>query len=235
MSQSSFTRSLFTSTLVTGVIFSATALPFAVMKSNVVDIKIQNQSVVSSELQYLAAPYLSIAGGVSVAVGIGVFGVLGWRNSSRKLSNTAATNDTLAKSLAAHQAELERIKFSETRLRTQDLGQFLQPESTWAAPANPRPNYSLERPSSKIEIVESDPIIPVHCIAPPSPSPVKLAHAMKPGVTAAFTQPGKAVATQPNEALEPSLEPIENLMTQIQQLSRQVEELRNHSSGHMAA
>lgn len=234
MSQSSFAQSLFASACVTGVIFSATALPFAALKSNVVNVEIQNKPVVSSELQYLAAPYLAVAGGVSVAVGVGVFGILGWRNSARKLSSTAATNADLSKTLSAHQAELERIKFSEARLRTQDLSQFLQPDPTWPAPLPTAPSHPL--PSSKIEIVEAQPAIPMHRVAPPTISPAKLAHAMKPSVASTVITPSMAaMESLPSASPAATQEPLDSLVSQIQQLSRQVEELRSHSSPRMVA
>ena len=232
MSQSSFAQSLFASTCVTGVIFSATALPFAALKSNVVNVEVQNQPIFTSELQYLAAPYLTVAGGVSAAVGVGVFGILGWRNSARKLSSTAATNADLSKTLAAHQAELERIKFSDARLRNQDLSQFLQADSAWPAPSAP----SRPRPSSNIEIVEAQPVIPMHRVAPPEISTTKLAHAMKPSIVpATIAQAGKVVESRSSESPAVAQEPLESLMSQIQQLSRQVEELRSPSSTRMAA
>ncbi|MFH7242239.1 MAG: hypothetical protein ACHWZW_05240 [Spirulina sp.] len=233
MSQSSFAQSLLASTCVTGIIFSATALPFAALKSNVVNVEIQNQPIFTSELQYLAAPYLAVAGGVSAAVGVGVFGILGWRSSARKLSNTVATNADLSKSLDVHKAELERIKFSEARLRTQDLSQFLQADSTsWAASPAPRPTRV---PKSNIEIVDAEPVIPMHRIAPPEPSPAKLAHAMKPAASG-LSQVGKGFESRPSVApVVAEQEPLESLLSQIQQLSRQVEELRSRSSTQMAA
>jgi cell division protein FtsB len=232
MSQSSFTRSLFASTCIAGAIFSAITLPFASLKSNVVNLEVQNKPIVTSELQYLAAPYLAVAGGVSVAVGVGVFGILGWRNSARKLSNTAATNADLSKTLAAHQAELERIKFSEARLRTQDLNQFLQSDPTWPAPTAP----SHPLPSSKIQIVHDQPAIPMHQVAPPAPSPAKLAQAMKPSVVPTVIVPTMAaVESHSSTSSAATQEPLESLVSQIQQLSRQVEELRSHSATRMVA
>ena len=236
MSQSSFAQSLLASTCVTGIIFSAAALPFAALKSNVVNVEIQNQPVVSSELQYLAAPYLAVAGGVSAAVGVGVFGILGWRNSARKLANTAAVNADLSKTLDVHKAELERIKFSEARLRTQDLSQFLKADSeSWEAPQTaPLPRKA---PKSNIEIVEAEPVIPMHHIAPPEPSPAKLAHAMKPTVMASsLSLADKGVESHPTVVpMAAEQEPLESLLSQIQQLSRQVEELRGRSSSQIAA
>ncbi len=125
MSQSPFARSLFIAACVSGAIFSATAAPLAIFKSNTVGIELQNKSIYSSELKYLAGPYLALAGGVSAAVGLGAFGLMGWRQSSRKLAGVESARQVMARDLAVHQAELERIKFSEARLHNADLNTFL--------------------------------------------------------------------------------------------------------------
>jgi hypothetical protein len=232
MSQSSFAQSLFASACVTGVIFSATALPFAALKSNVVNVEVQNKSIVTSELQYLAAPYLAVAGGVSLAVGVGVFGLLGWRNSGQKLASTTEAKDDLSKRLAAHQSELERIKFSDARLTSQDLSQFLHTDPAWPAPTVVSP----PSPSSNIQIVSDQPVLPMHYIESPATSPTKLAHAMKPSVVSAVISPTMAaVESRPSDSPAVAQEPLDSLMSQIQQLSRQVEELRSHSSPRIAA
>ncbi len=146
MSQSSFAQALFASACVTGAIFSATTLPFAALKSNVVNIEVQNKPVFTSELQYLAAPYLAVAGGMSLAVGVGVFGLLGWRTSGQTLASTAEANRDLAQRLAAHQLELEQIKFSDARLKSQNLSHFLQAESAHGPQPAPAQQQCLGPP-----------------------------------------------------------------------------------------
>ncbi|MEB3288880.1 MAG: hypothetical protein VKI82_03130 [Leptolyngbya sp.] len=143
MSQSSFSQALLASACVTGAIFSATTLPFAALKSNVVNIEVQNKPVFTSELQYLAAPYLAVAGGMSLAVGASVFGLLGWRNSGQKLASTAATNQDLAQRLAAQQLELEQIKFSDARLQSKDLSHFLMADQDWSTALAPSQLQSM--------------------------------------------------------------------------------------------
>ncbi|HIK45592.1 MAG TPA: hypothetical protein IGR64_12020 [Leptolyngbyaceae cyanobacterium M65_K2018_010] len=226
MGQSSFAHSLFTSTCVAGVVFSATALPFAALKTNVVNLEIQNQPVFTSELKFLAAPYLAIAGGISAAVGVGVFGVLGWRDSAQKLAGSESTKAELAKRLASHQAELERIKFSESRLRTQDLTAFLQPsESAWVGIEAPKatiatPEPSLGKSTKHLEQGE----VNYHAKGIGQPETNGHSH-------------GKFNANHSNlnGAHHGEQEPLESLLSQLQHLSRQVEELRNNSASQWAA
>lgn len=230
MGQSSFAQSLLAATCVTGVMFSVAALPFAALKSNVINVELQNQPIFNSELQYLAAPYLSVTGAMSVAVGVGIFGVLGWRNSARKLVSAEASKSDLTKNLATYQAELERIKFSDARLRTQNLSGFLQPETAWAAPASPV--VAVPAP-----VVEPPAIMPLHRVPQPLAQPQVVTNVAHPDAAVpAISHPKPTFAEVPHAVpVEESAEPLESLLSQLQSLSRQVEELRNHSSRHLAA
>ncbi len=232
MSQSSFTHSLFASTCVAGIIFSAATLPFTALRSNVVNVELQNQPVFASELKYLAAPYLTVAGGISIAVGVGVFGVLGWRHSVSKLAGSESLKADLAKSLTAYQAELERIKFSESRLRTQKLGAFLEPsesslEAIYQGFGEQKDSVATVQPQSMVKSLHrSEPQLDGHHHLAVSAQP-----------TSAAVSHGKAYSTSP---MRPSVaevehEPFENLLTQLHHLSRQVEDLKNSSTSQLAA
>ncbi|NMF84919.1 hypothetical protein [Nodosilinea sp. P-1105] len=217
MSHSPFACSLFTSACVAGAIFSASAIPFALFKSNTINIELQNRSVYSSEIQHLAAPYLAVSSGFSVAVGMGIFGLLGWRHSARKLATVESNNAELTRSLTIHQAELERIKFSEARLGLHDLKPFLQPDLPLAAAAE-------------------------DLVMPPEPQvqPLPVAAAVNPAEPPLEMVYGKASAPvygspQGGSARQTAAEPLESLLQQLQQLSQQVEELRGHRTGNLAA
>jgi hypothetical protein len=217
MSQSPLARSLFTSACVSGVVFSAAALPFAAFKSNIVDLELQNQSIYSAELQYLAAPYLAATGGVSAALGLGVFGLVGWRQSARRVAEAESARQEMLRSLTAHQAELERIKFSEARLRSQNLTAFLQPGVDGAALA-PAPNGAEPYASAVVGMGST---------------------ASQPSFAAATAEVSQNVPT-PVETLDsqktfealaqPRHESLENLLHQLHQISKQVEELRSGSN-----
>jgi hypothetical protein len=225
MSQSSFAHSLLASTCVTGIIFSATALPFAALKSNVVNVELQNQPIFSSELQYLAAPYLAVAGGMSVAVGVGVFGVLGWRHSARKLSTIESNKAELTKTLAVHQAELERIKFSDARLRNQNLSAFLQPETPWQEASGPMSTHPR---------VEAQPAMPVHRLTQPEVSHQQFT-SVKPDAVVINPSRPMPMESSHYSGSEMTHEPLESLLSQLQHLSHQVEELKKRSATQLAA
>jgi len=221
MSQSPFARSLFVTACVSGAIFSATAAPLAFFKANTVGFELQNKTIYSSELKYLAGPYLALAGGVSAAIGLGTFGLIGWRQSSRKLAAVESARQALAHDLAVHQAELERIKFSEARLRSANLNAFLYPaqteESSISAASKVGAEVNAPRPETMSTAISE----------PPS----------QPFLTG-FNQPvpidSDRAAYMPNHHA-PGSEPLDQLLKQLHQLSEQVEELRGRSDNRLAA
>ena len=227
MVQSPFARSLVISACVSGVVFSIATAPFALFKSNIIGVEVQNRDVYSAELKYLAGPYLALSGGMSAAVGLGIFGLMGLRQSTRKIAEAESAQQEIVRSLAVNQAELERIKFSEARLRSQNLNAFLQPafaETPVAQISGTSQSVSREAFSKAISEV------------PPS-----------------YAQPGRlsAMLESPQELVqpvaleiprsvyesssEPGHEPLENLLQQLHQISQQVEELRGRPSNQLAA
>lgn len=221
MSQSPFARSLFVAACVSGAIFSATAAPLAIFKANTVGFELQNRTIYSSELKYLAGPYLALAGGVSAAIGLGTFGLMGWRQSSRKLAGIESARQALAHDLAVHQAELERIKFSEARLRNANLNTFLYPAQAEKFSTNEASQVRAEMSVPRPETVSAA------MSEPPSQS-----------FPTGFNQPvpidSNFAAYVPNHHA-PGSEPLDQLLKQLHQLSEQVEELRGRADNRLAA
>jgi hypothetical protein len=222
MSQSPFARSLFIAACVSGAIFSATTAPLAIFKSNIVGIELQNKSIYSSELKYLAGPYLALAGGMSAAVGLGAFGLMGWRQSSRKLAGVESSRQAMAHDLTVHQAELERIKFSEARLRNANLNAFLYQGQAEEADVSTASKIALESKLARPEAGVTSP-----SIGQPAGQPF----------ANGFSQPiaidSSRAAYAPSHA--PGSEPLDQLLKQLHQLSEQVEELRGRSGNRLAA
>ncbi|TVP65085.1 MAG: hypothetical protein EA342_15030 [Leptolyngbya sp. LCM1.Bin17] len=151
---------------------------------------------------------------------MGIFGLLGWRHSARKVASVESNNVELAKSLAIHQAELERIKFSEARLGSHDLRPFLQPDLPLASASEdlvmlsepqeqPLPVAAAINPSTKVDL-------PLEMIYGKASAPVY----------------GSAQEVVVNQTAP---EPLDSLLQQLQQLSQQVEELRGHRNGNLVA
>ena len=235
MSQSPFARAFITSACVAGAVFTASTLPLALTKSKVVDIELQNQTLFSSEVQDLATPYLSLSGAFSIALGFGVFGILGWQNSARKLSRIQGESTELARELAIHQAELERIKFSESRLKTQSLATFLIPDT---APNPGRGAGVAGLPqmqtavASKADDLSTTSPQPEHLLQQVSmvQGQGNLQQSFTPNTPQPFVENGT-----PQSGIEPKGEILTNLLHQLSQLSQQVEELRDTKTNGLAA
>ncbi len=233
MSQSPFARSLFISACASGVVFSIATVPFSMFKSNIIGVQLQNRDVYSAELKYLAGPYLALAGGMSAAVGLGVFGLIGWRQSARKVAGAESERQDVLRSLAVYQAELERMKFSEARLRSQNLSAFLSPEL----------DSTVVQSSGSPETVPVDASSRAASETQSSYSHIGLvtAPAMRPNM--ALEDPQGLVQPVALEGHRPIYEsgsgqghePLENLLQQLHQISQQVEELRGRSSNQLAA
>lgn len=220
MSQSPFARSLFIAACISGALFSATAAPLAIFKSNTVGIELQNKSIYSAELKYLAGPYLALAGGVSAALGLGAFGLMGWRQSSRKLAGMESARQAMARDLAVHQAELERIKFSEARLHSANLSAFLYPDQVEAASGM----SAVSSAGSEVKSPRSEMVSAVTASTPSQP------------VAKGFSQPmtiesSRTALASPYGA---NPEPLDQLLSQLHHLSEQVEELRGRSDNRLA-
>lgn len=227
MSQSPFARSLFVAACVSGAIFSATTAPLAIFKSNTVGVELQNKSIYSSELKYLAGPYLALAGGVSAAVGLGAFGLMGWRQSSRKLAGVESARQAMARDLAVHQAELERIKFSEARLRNANLNAFLYPGQAEEVDASTASKISLEPKLVRPEAVVTSPTN-----GQLAGQPMANVFSQPIAINSSLVDSSRAVYTPSPEAVS---EPLDQLLKQLHQLSEQVEELRGRSGNRLAA
>ncbi|NER80618.1 MAG: hypothetical protein F6K42_13795 [Leptolyngbya sp. SIO1D8] len=136
MTLSPLQKALLSSACTSGAVFTIATVPLAMYRSQPVEVQVQNQPVFASELNTLAGPYLGVTGAFSVALGAGILGMSGWRLAASKSESEQAKSSELERSLLAYKAELERIKFSDTRLKAQDLEAFLEqqpPSSTQPA------------------------------------------------------------------------------------------------------
>ncbi|TVQ10889.1 MAG: hypothetical protein EA368_06725 [Leptolyngbya sp. DLM2.Bin27] len=154
---------------------------------------------------------------------MGAFGLMGWRQSSRKLAGVESARQAIAHDLAVHQAELERIKFSEARLRNANLNTFLYSDHT---------EESREPSINAAAKVGADVNAPrsgaVYATLSEPPS-----QTFSPGLGQPLPIDSNRTAHLPNHS--PGSEPLDQLLKQLHQLSEQVEELRGGSGNRLAA
>lgn len=150
MKLSTLQKSLALSVCVSGSLFAIAALPLAALRYQPVEVQLQNKPIFESELNAVAGPYLGIAGAFSAAIGGGILGMGGWRSAARRSEAEKAKSSELERNLSAYQAELERIKFSEARLRAANLETFLAPQHTPTAQPALNPAYQATPESVRL-------------------------------------------------------------------------------------
>jgi len=138
----SFPRTLLSSSLLAGVVFSAATLPMATMGSQPLMIHLENQPVFAGQVKELSGPYLGLATAVSLGAGITTLAMLNWSHVARKLSKVEDEVSDLRQQLKDKEAELESLRFSDTRLASAGLESFLDEVET-VSPAAELLQHSL--------------------------------------------------------------------------------------------
>lgn len=223
-------KALVCSACVSGGIFAATAVPFAMYSSQPVELQLQNQQVFSSELNALSAPYLGVTGAFSVALGTGILGVTGWRLAASKSEAEKNKASELERNLLACKSALEKMQFSDTRLKAQNLETFLEPAPQPAAiPAGQAPNSNVlasvdHSTRSVLEMAMQNPV----------KEPIQTLSNNKVTVPV----PGHAhlhPASKTSQPVKSSDHQVDLLLNQIRMLAAQVEDLQTNGPRTAAA
>ncbi|HEY9735833.1 MAG TPA: hypothetical protein V6D06_06105 [Trichocoleus sp.] len=257
MSTSSIQRALIPAACVAGTVFAVSTAPLAMYRSEVVQVEIKNQPLFAAEVRDLAGPYLGVVGVVSASVGACIMGFSGWRQAARKSEAAESKLSELQRNLLAQQTSLEAIKFSDARLRAQQLDAFLEapaaPESGVAhsrAPIAAIPSHSVP-PAAKTQEASnsgSGLVLPAnyqaHYGVPAQPQEPVAVEAMKDRAMMALSA-AQSYASYVRSSDSPELAAVEvgktqgvqldQLLLQLRELASQVEELRTGTTGSMAA
>ncbi|MBD2088417.1 hypothetical protein H6F67_00830 [Microcoleus sp. FACHB-1515] len=126
----SLSRCLLSSAVLAGTVFCGMTLPLAAFGSKPVTIQLEEKPVFVGQVEEFAAPYIGLATAISLAAGAASLATSGWRQSSRKLSQTETQMSTLKQQLSEKEALIEDIKFSQQRLSTSGLELFLQEDES---------------------------------------------------------------------------------------------------------
>ncbi|HEY9880930.1 MAG TPA: hypothetical protein V6D29_20900 [Leptolyngbyaceae cyanobacterium] len=264
MNTSSIQRSLISAACVAGTIFAASTVPLAMFRSEVVAIELQNRPLFSAELRDLAGPYLGITGVLSASIGIGIMGFSGWRQAARKSSVAESQLSDLQRNLQTQQLALEELKFSEVKLRAQNLDAFLEPTlsdtqsvapraplapvaSTQAATGavmQPSQNVSFHKP----QIVSISPSQPVSSVSyqvladrqsiSETAGSVKNKAVMALSAAqsyASYSRSNGVMGGNDSVSKNPAGTQLDQLLTQLRDITNQVEELRTGTSNGIAA
>lgn len=238
MALSPLQKSLLASTCVSSVLFAVSTAPLAFFNSLPIEVQVRNQSFFSGEVNDLAGPYLGITGAISVALGAGILGISGWRSASNRIESEKGKNTELERNLLSCKAELERIKFSEARLKTEHLEEFLEAKPFPQRQAAPAYHVSAVTTPAPYELAHSRTGI--------SHQPSQQSNGHQPYKILASTE--RTVSSQPVEldrngsraSLSPNREKaadnqLEVVLDQIRDLMERVESLQAENSDQVAA
>ncbi|MGJ3246061.1 MAG: hypothetical protein ACFE0I_08310 [Elainellaceae cyanobacterium] len=122
----SIPRYLLSSSMLSGAVFCASTLPMAALDSKPVTIQVEDDPVFVGQLKELAGPYLGLATAASLGMGVMSLTMLGWSQSSGRLSQSKDEIAKLQKELRDRDALVERLKFSDARLEASGLESFIE-------------------------------------------------------------------------------------------------------------
>jgi len=216
----SFPRTLLSSSLLAGVVFSAATLPMATMGSQPLMIHLENQPVFAGQVKELSGPYLGLATAVSLGAGITTLAMLNWSHVARKLSKVEDEVSDLRQQLKDKEAELESLRFSDTRLASAGLESFLDEVET-VSPAAELLQHSLAQAEAeqraKVSVGKQADLLYVEQIQ---------RHAVP--VEAVQTASIEATVESMSQALKGVENPaqIDDLLSHLKQMMTQMESLR---------
>ncbi|MGJ3254117.1 MAG: hypothetical protein ACFE0J_23735 [Elainellaceae cyanobacterium] len=256
----SIPRYLLSSAMLSGAVFCASTLPMAALDSQPVTIQVEDNPVFVGQLKELAGPYLGIATAASLGVGVMSLTMLGWSQSSGRLSQSKDEIAKLQKELQDRDALVERLKFSDARLEASGLASFIDNDRFESDVANHHHQFVVPRqldssnsfgtPSTQTQhyqVSNSVPTdvrpasVPQYGAKPPLPSS---RHAQHPAATAmpsaqalnGFVRP--AVGQDGNTEMPPQFEDdshenaaqLNELLSNLKQVMVQVEKLHRSDS-----
>ncbi len=233
--------------LISSAVFSTLTLPLALLGSKPVVIRLQEEPVFDGRVRDIAAPYLGLAGLLSLGAGITSVAVTGWKRSSLKSAQFEQHLLGVQQHLKEKEALLEELRLSESRLETSGLHIFLDAEETGSKDAANRRTpvmetaldvkaAAIEMPAQVFESGSSGRAAEARNTASLQSVPIEKTQAAASAFQSAqtflgFTQagtlrnkPGAAVATQNSTT---ALLPVEELQSQIKQLMTQIETLQD--------
>jgi DNA repair exonuclease SbcCD ATPase subunit len=220
----SFSRTLLSSSLLAGVVFSAATLPMAAMGSQPLTVHLENQPIFAGQFKELSGPYLGLATAVSLGAGVTSLALLSWSQSSRKLSKIEDEVSELRQQLKDKENELESLRFSDTRLASAGLASFLD-EIEVASPAAELLQHSLAQ-------VEAEQRATVSVSRPAELTSVELVK--RHAAPAKAVQPASLEATveSVSQALKGMESPaqIDDLLNHLKQMMSQMEDLKADKS-----
>ena len=116
---------LLSSSLLAGAVFAVATFPIAAIRSESIEVRLQDRSFFSSDFQNLSLVYLGGVTFVSLGAGFTVLTLGGWRQASKQLDKSQATITQLQQEMDEKKVAIEKLRFSEKQLQREGLEAFL--------------------------------------------------------------------------------------------------------------
>lgn len=207
---------LLSSSLLAGAVFAVATLPIAAIRSDSIEVRLQDRSFFSSDFQELTLPYLGGVTFVSLGAGFTVLTLGGWRQAAQKLDKTQATINQLQQEMDEKKAALEKLRFSEKQLNKAGLDTFLHDgvvfEKLQTEPTQ-QPYVAHARQSQKVSSETT--FAPAAASQPSSNDVAEMVNSLQQSADHAETM----------DSSEESLQ-LKNLLTGLQHITNQIEVLQ---------
>lgn len=208
-------RALVFSVLLSGLVFSSATLLLVATGSRPITIEVEERPLFTGRVQDLATPYLSIATGLSLGMGLTALALLGWKDASRRLDRATQQVSILKQQLQHQEGMVESLKFSEAKLQATGLKFFLDAVSD-SASLQPAPFHPVVQSAASISPVHS-----VEQVPPPTVQSITPVQAQR-------VEPLLSNHSQSNHHAPQ----IEELKTALSQIMNQIEQLQGDAPGH---
>jgi hypothetical protein len=210
----SFANNLVSSALLVGALFSVTTFPLVAFSAKPVTVELERDTVFAGTLKDIAVPYLLTTAAISIGAGVANLAVMSWQQSSRRLTSLEGHMSTLTHQLSEKEAQLEYLKFSQSKLDTLGLAGFLQAghEPTAQIGAAAYSNRLLPN-ASTVQAIESPAIAQVAISQPifdSVPTQALPSSSANMRAVASFPAAQAFIGFARPKSLEPQIVPVDN-------------------------
>ena len=225
----SFPRHLLASSLFAAAVFSAATFPLAAMGSQPLTVQLDEQPMFAGQIKELAGPYVGLATVISLGAGVASMAMMSWSQSSRKLGDAEDEMSGLRQELQNKENQIERLRFSDSKLAAAGLESFLEPKevavtatlSTSEAVAEP-PAAILSTPEPRVETAKASEVTLTHQAE--AQAAMAMAQAQARMGLSQSTQP--AIASSTDHKVETPKQ-IDELLSHLKQVMSQIEKLNS--------
>ncbi len=223
----SFPRHLLASSLFAATVFSAATFPLAAMGSQPLTIQLDEQPMFAGQIKELAGPYVGLATVISLGAGVASMAMMSWSKSSRKLGHAEDEMSVLRQELQNKENQIERLRFSDSKLAAAGLESFLEPKevamtatlSTSEAVAEP-PVAILSTPEPRVEIAKASEVTLTH----QAEAQAEMAMAQAQARMGLSQSTQTAIASSTDHKVETPKQ-IDELLSHLKQVMSQIEKL----------